>query len=345
MPNTSTAVTAEWETETDGGGGDSDVELASMYLQYHVTYMLWLVVPPVLLAMGCLGNAMTVVVMSGMRASESTACLAGYFTALALSDLVLLITSVLWDWPFHRLRNPRPVLRRTPLHHTLLPALRVLHDVSLVPLVLPHRVGVLCTARRGKVVIAVIVMVSLVVNLYIFFLYREEAVDDLYTECVSIDEDVAYVFRLLDLFLASLIPFLFLIVANSILIHRVVQSVRMSGKVSSAGKDDQRSAERANPVSSMTTTLIATSAAFLVLTMPTCVLDTYTEAVGVYKNELEDEELNERLFVADTVCALVWMSNSAVNFYVYVLSGRKFREETKRCLCSCFRRCVAPLRE
>ncbi|KAL8601900.1 hypothetical protein ACOMHN_020635 [Nucella lapillus] len=69
----------------------------ALYSQNVVIYMLWQIVPPVLLVLGCFGNVMTIVVMRAMRSSESIACLSLYFTALAVSDLFLLISSVLWD--------------------------------------------------------------------------------------------------------------------------------------------------------------------------------------------------------------------------------------------------------
>ncbi|KAL8572877.1 hypothetical protein ACOMHN_011126 [Nucella lapillus] len=320
------------------------VQLASMYLRYNFTYLLWLIVPPVLLILGCFGNVMTMVVMRGMRAStsESTACLSVYFTALAFSDLILLITAVLWDWPDMAFGTMVPYFSDLPctvpffvLFLTSMTSAWFLVAMTcqrLMSVVLPLRVGVLCTVKRGKMIVAVIVLLSSVANMYIFFIYRLQNVDGVYEECVSIDKDLAGVFKLMDLFLAALIPFLIIIVANCVLIRKAMQSMRMTGKVQ--GQANSRS----DQVSSMTSTLIATSTAFLVLTLPTCLFDLYMEAVGLYKGEIEDENLSEQLAVVDTVFAMVWMSNSAVNFYIYVLSGSKFREETKRCLCACFKR-------
>ncbi|KAL8601715.1 hypothetical protein ACOMHN_033891 [Nucella lapillus] len=84
-------------------GGRSEVNrrdsYGAVYSQNVVTHVLWQTVPPVLLVLGCFGNVMTVVVMRAMRSSKSIACLSLYFTALAVSDLFLLISSVLWYWP------------------------------------------------------------------------------------------------------------------------------------------------------------------------------------------------------------------------------------------------------
>ncbi|XP_076464738.1 uncharacterized protein LOC143296597 [Babylonia areolata] len=170
-----------------------------MYLRFNVTYMLWLTVPPVLLAVGWFGNVMTVVVMRAMRTSESTACLSVYFTALAVSDLCLLTASVLWDWPDMAFNSEIPYLSdlpcTIPFFFTYLSSMTsawflvAMTCQRLTSVVLPHRVAVLCTVKRGVIITAGIVTFSCLINMYIFFLYRLENVDGEYEECVSIDED------------------------------------------------------------------------------------------------------------------------------------------------------------
>ncbi|XP_076465361.1 uncharacterized protein LOC143297073 [Babylonia areolata] len=338
---------------TEGVGEGDEVEYGSLYLRFHVTYMLWVTVPPVLLAVGWFGNVMTVVVMRAMRTSESTACLSVYFTALAVSDLCLLTTSVLWDWPVMAFNTKIPYLRDLPCtvpfffsytsSMTSAWFLVAMTCQRLMSVVLPHRVAVLCTVKRGVIITASIVTLVCFLNVYIFFIYHLQNVDGEYEECVSVDEGIAYLFRLLDLFLASVIPFLFLIMTNAVLIHRAMQSVQISRELT--WNKAQQTASRSSKVSSMTRTLILTSLAFLLLTLPTCILDMYLEAVGFYKNEIEDERVSEMLTVAETICVMLWISNSAINFYIYVLSGSKFRLETKRCFCVCFKAMTKPLKE
>ncbi|XP_076458599.1 uncharacterized protein LOC143292297 [Babylonia areolata] len=321
---------------------------APSLLYSEVNLVLWQMVPPVLLVSGTFGNVMTIVVMRGMRGSDSTGSLSVYFTALALSDLCLLLSSLLWFWP--KLVFSVPLAYFQDLSCTLL--FFAFYTSSLTSawflvamtfqrvtsVVLPHRVGVLCTARRGKVVVAVIVVLACLANVQIFLNYHVQHVDENYKRCQSINDYVAHIFLLLDLTLASAVPFLALMIGNSVLICRALRSVQISREMTGLGRDDERrSKPRSSRISSMTTTLVLTSVAFLVLTLPTCVLDVFLEAVGYCELEIHDEDLDAKLTLADTVCVLMWMSNSAINFYLYILSGSKFRQETMRYLsCFCF---------
>ncbi|KAL8592943.1 hypothetical protein ACOMHN_050770 [Nucella lapillus] len=325
--------------ETAEQNVDNGTSFAEVFFQYPPTYMLWLTVPPVLLVLGCFGNVMTIVVMSRMRASESTACLSVYFTALAVSDLCLLCSSVVWLWPENAFNAPVSYFNDASCSLSFYTSyvssitsawlLMAMTGHRLVSVVVPHRVGVLCTVKRGRIITATIVITACVFNIYFFFTYHVEITGSGFDTCVSSDEEAGIVFRFLDLCLASVVPFLFLIIANSVLISRVMRSVQVSQQMKTG---HQITSQRVK-VSSMTTTLILTSLAFLVLTLPTCLMDMYLEMVGFYTGAVGDGGLNQRLALAETVCILLWIGNSAVNFYIYVLSGRKFRRETKRCLC------------
>ncbi|KAL8617843.1 hypothetical protein ACOMHN_040191 [Nucella lapillus] len=324
---------------------DPDNRTSSATIFFNINAALWLAAPPVLLVLGCFGNVMTIVVMRGMRASESTACLSVYFTALAVSDLCLLTSSLLWYWP--------PQVFDMPLWYFNDVSCTVLFFVFYVAsltsawflvamtcqrmtsVVVPHRVGLLCTVRRGKFVTAGVVVTSCVANVNIFFNYHVEYVDNDYGVCVSTDESVANIFRLIDLSTASVIPFLVLLVSNSVLVSRAMQSARLSRQI--ATKNDHRSKRRSAQFSSMTTTLTLTSVAFLLLTLPTCVFDVYLELIGYHSLEIVDETLDAKLTLVNSVFILMWIGNSAVNFYIYILSGSKFRQETKRQLCLCFK--------
>ncbi|KAL8603622.1 hypothetical protein ACOMHN_005564 [Nucella lapillus] len=182
---------------------------------------------------------MVIVVMHRlMRTSEATASLSVYFTALAVSDLFLLLTSVLWDWPDVAFNSAIPYLDKLPCTipffvlytSSMMSAwfLVAMTSQRLMSVLVPHRVGVLCTVRRGRIITAIIVIVVCLINSYFFFIYQQQNIDDKYEECVSINEGTANVFRLLDLLLASLIPFLVLIIANSMLIYRTQQSLKIS---------------------------------------------------------------------------------------------------------------------
>ncbi|KAL8572046.1 hypothetical protein ACOMHN_038404 [Nucella lapillus] len=328
---------------------DNPQNFASAYLQSDVIHRLWLIVPPVLLLLGCYGNVMTIVVMRAMRTSESTSCLSVYFTALAVSDLILLGTTMASYWPemafnlplayFHDLTCSGLLFVTTASSMTSAWLLVTMTSQRLMSVVVPHRVSVLCTARRGKLISAAIAVISCVINVHFFLNYHVETTQEGYKSCVSKDKGMVDVLGTLTLFLMSFIPFLLLIVINSLLIYRVLRSNQTAGKL--AAGSAQLSASRSAQLTSMTTTLVFTSLAFLMLTLPSCVFNLYLESIGYFEGEIEDEDLTIKLAWGDSVCILLWASNSAINFYIYVLSGGKFRQEVRRCFCPDVKRTAA----
>ncbi|KAL8589077.1 hypothetical protein ACOMHN_055090 [Nucella lapillus] len=115
---------------------------------------------------------MTILVMRRLRASESTACLSVYFTALAVSDLCLLTISMIFNWPERSFGIPVKEIH----HVTCITSFFVLFVTSMtsawflmamtgqrmISVILPHRVGVLCTVRRAKIITAVLVTTAIV---------------------------------------------------------------------------------------------------------------------------------------------------------------------------------------
>ncbi|XP_076458635.1 uncharacterized protein LOC143292330 [Babylonia areolata] len=162
-------------------GGNSTLPSGSADdLARDINTMVWRVVPPVLLLFGTFGNVMTVVVMRGMRASPSTACLSVYFTALAMSDQCQLLSSQVYYWGDKGFSWPSSFFRFNLLCSVpkfmwcwggimsswCLVAMTYQRVISVIA---PHRVGALCTVRRGKVLVGVIVLVGFAINVHFLF--------------------------------------------------------------------------------------------------------------------------------------------------------------------------------
>ncbi|KAL8608180.1 hypothetical protein ACOMHN_016635 [Nucella lapillus] len=303
-----------------------------------ITSMLWYIVPPFLLVWGTFGNVMIVVVMRGLRASQSTACLSVYFTALAVSDQCLLTMFSLWFWtdkvfswpPSFFYFNLLCTLPKfvwyscSPASAWFLVAMTYQRVTSVVA---PHRVGVLCTVNRGKIIIATIAIVALVTNFHTVFTfaYRYESKGCLprlkYMEFI-------YIFTWLDLLWSSAIPFVLLLVGNSILIHHVIKSISLSRQM--RGNVNKQTTSAVSKVYPMTITLILTSAVFIVLTLPICVFDVYRR---MFNFDDASDNVRAELYLTRAVTQFLWMTTSASNFYLYMLSGSKFRQIAKECLC------------
>ncbi|XP_076435172.1 FMRFamide receptor-like [Babylonia areolata] len=307
-----------------------------------VRTLIWYIVPPALLVFGTFGNVMTVVVMRGMRSSQSTACLSVYFTALAVSDQCQLTTSVLFlwvnktfSWPPYFFRYdllcslPKFVWNASGITSAwFLVAMTYQRVLSVI---VPHRVGLLCTVGRGKIIVAAIIVIACALNVQFLFTYvywPEYGQCQYHAKYVHILE--AYEWQ--DLISFSMIPFLSLSVGNSILVWQVIRSKQLSKHM--RGNTDQKTTSGTDKVHSMTVTLILTSAAFLVLTLPIC---TYGVCAQMNFINISDNEFGAVIKLVKTVANMLWITSCASNFYLYLLSGSKFREETKRYLGLCCR--------
>ena len=87
----------------------------------------------------------------------------------------------------------------------------------------------------------------------------------------------------------------------------------------------EHSLAREKAARSVTLTVIVVSLTFLILTLPVSAFYVLSYVAKEY-NEVKGHEY-AKLYFFYTLCYLLAMSNSAVNFYLYCLTGRRFREE------------------
>ena len=317
----------------------------------HIDLALWRTVPPVLLVFGTFGNVMTIVVMRGMRTGLSNPSMSQYFIALAVSDTFILFNDLLRQWLKYAF-----AIDIEPLHAATCKILRFASHTSamtsawfliamtyqrVISVLLPHRVGVICTARRGKLVIAGVVIFCSLMNAQFLYTFSRTTSPSAKTEykCDVIPNKLAkyyinHVHSWIDLFFTSLFPFFFLMIGNGLLVNGLTKSMRQTLSMTVTASGHTR--PQKNKVSSLTITLVLTSLAFLLLTSPNGVMDLYEESIKVNTfagNEMLDPSFNEQLRLADTAGRLLWFTNSAVNFFLYCMKGKKFRTELRRRFC------------
>ena len=149
--------------------------------------------------------------------------------------------------------------------------------------------------------------------------------------CVLTREYVGFYFSVwswVDLLIFSVLPWLCLVVSNSVLLWTLNVSIRQAQHSLGSAHTDGFSG-RKKQASSMTVTLFAVSSAFIILNLPmSCVQVTafYHHMVG----SLDIYYQSEVIAYCYEVALALWEMNSAVNFYLYCLTGSKFRRELKK---------------
>ena len=302
---------------------------------------------PIILVFGTFGKAMTIIIMRRLRSAVSS--ISVYFTALAVSDLLLIHTLTFPYWiaitfGVDYFAKSRAVCKLGVFlsyvtgvtSAWILVAMTVQRAASVV---WPHRVSVLCTRRKS--IFTVMGIVLFTVSIHSHILYGAELIYDdngtLVVCCVKRDgygRFMENVWSWVDLLSFSALPFLCLVASNGLLVKKLTFSIHETNLKLSLGQSDQAKT-RTRKVSSVTVTLIAVSTTFILLNLPFSayiLLHAFDVLPG--SDDLEAKTLSNFIYA---VVNILWYCNSAVNFYLYCLTGSKFRTECLRVItCSTF---------
>ena len=159
--------------------------------------------------------------------------------------------------------------------------------------------------------------------------------------CVLVRDYVEFYFSLwswMDLLIFSVLPWLCLVVSNSVLLWTLNVSIRQAQHSLGSAHTDGFSG-RKKQASSMTVTLFAVSTAFIILNLPMStvhVLSFFHYMTG----SVDYFYQSEVIAYCNEIAIVMWQTNSAVNFYLYCLAGSKFRKELKKTF-----GCASPVNE
>lgn len=137
------------------------------------------------------------------------------------------------------------------------------------------------------------------------------------------------IFPWLKLSLYTVVPFLIVFILNFAIVIKMF-SVFYSLKKQTDESDDRNSQAQMGQYR-ITVMLLAVSFTWLILTAPFTLFIFVSEAA-------DDPEQQAKQFLLKTVCFTLLYINHSINFYLYCVTGRKFRNELKEFLCSLHRR-------
>ena len=368
LPNgSSDAMGVEHTSRLEGG-----VPFGVIYYSFP---LFWQTVPLFIFLLGIFGNVMTIVVFRSADVMPSMSVY--FITLAGSDLLSLFVNTLnKWMYytfdtaiiTFHTLSCKIVVWLiyvTGVLSAWILVAMTVQRAVCVV---WPHRANILCSTRNSKAIALSMTLFVAVIHCHLLYgldvvnfshsshvtnttavtingsTHTNNAIptfhDGTHTVavCLVMREYVDFYFSVwscVDLLIFSVLPWLCLVVSNSVLLWTLNVSIRQAQHSLGSAHTDGFSG-RKKQASSMTVILFVVSMVFIILNLPmSCVqiLTFYLHNTGSLDNVSQS-----KLFAYFYEISLaLWQTNSAVNFYIYCLTGTKFRRELKKIF-----RCATP---
>ena len=271
-------------------------------------------------------NILSFLVMNLKHNRKSSICT--YMSVIAISDNAVLVNQLfIWSVETFNLIQSKYLYCKVSAYtnHTLWAYLSYtivfMTLDKLIAIVVPHKSALLCTVKRARinsVIIFVIVAIFFLPVLY--FVGLEEYT----TECTIYEMERWYVtaYMYTSMVLSPVVPFVSLTVMNSFILYTICRRKNTElGHSSIAHKVE----------SQLTIMLVLICTTYLVLTFPFEFIELYMYYVG-HGNTLN--EIAITWLVVNVSLQLMTM-NSGINFFLYLISGQKFRADLKILFLTC----------
>lgn len=183
-------------------------------------------------------------------------------------------------------------------------------------IIMPHKGASFNTIHRAKITIAICVIVSILYDIPHIFISSEQG-----GQCVpygnALKAIAGQMYYWLSYVTNFVLPSVLLLIMNSFIIHTIQNRSKLN--VSRSGNQSQSQDKQVFAI------LLLVTFAFLILTTPVYMFFLYTHLVDYEKTAKSFAEF--QLFYS--VSQKLYYTNYGINFYLYVLSGHKFRTDLK----------------
>ena len=321
----------------------------NIYLK--VARYLWLIGPPIITVTGVVGNTLTVLIL--MRQLGRWSSTAVFLFVLAISDTVQLLISPVRNWVLRGLekqdvRQHSELVCKLSLFLTyatvhfsswILVAVTVERFISVF---WPHRVRDGCTRRTASVAAIILLGVFTALNSHIFYGHGVSDLPQYYgagfCEPLYATYSVFWykTWTWIDVVVAFAAPFLILVVCNSMIIYKLWKTqvkIRKMTVIASTGMRSYAKDKR-----NVTRTLVLLSFVFMICLTP---LQVYLIVIPYVREEADKLLCSDFWtfydyytldYLAFAIVGVVSYINAGFNFFLYVLSGKRFRSEVKALL-------------
>lgn len=306
--------------------------------EFISTFLLEKIYKILITVIGLFGNGVTIIILTNKRNRKSSTAI--FLTALAVSDILILVFGPLCDWievmwkVIIKEYGSFTCKLQTYMHYSssstsswLLAAVTIQKAISVT---FPYRVRSSCNTRVTFIVIISTWIILYGVNMHFLFGMGHTYNKACGWVSVQYMNFAIYILPWIDFCLCFAIPFIIMSIGNIIIVRQLAVT-RSRRKFLTNGN-----AKLAKNLS-VSLILVTVSIVFIVTVGPIyilSILDPYLRA-----SLTPQQMVSVKRFWGPLLNGL-WEMNAAVNMVLYILSGTKFRQEVKYLLC-----CKKPKKE
>ena len=187
----------------------------------------------------------------------------------------------------------------------------------MIGVLFPHRIHLWATNVKFSIFLAVLMLVTIIP--FLVFVYFVEY-DTFSTNMCKMDGNAMLqeAQAIGSSLIVSGLPSFFIVTFNMIIIGRLIYTYRMQHHLTTSNVSSH--------TTQITISLIAVSAAFVLLTWPHNIHKMYIHYSTIYERYLY-------LYLRFSIFQILIMLNNGINFWLYCMTGKDFRHRVAHCLC------------
>lgn len=294
--------------------------------------MLWIYLGPCIFLTGVCGNILILVVMCQSRMKGTSTCI--YLQTMALADLVAITTGVVPDWltavDIVTLKEVHPALCKIEKFlfytgaDTSIWACVIFTIDRFIAVCFPMESMQRCPPHQAKFYAAAAFVAAMVKNFHVLFTrgqeWRTEGNETIFvSNCGSPNDACKHFEKFVRPWIAfavvNLMPFCIIVFCNLFIVRAMIR-LRQSHRISAI-----ITAKDSNTVTQMSALCLSASICFLICVTPSMIL-----LIG--KPYWTENPLpNPSYDLAKAAGNLIFYINHSINFFLYCMTGAKFRME------------------
>ena len=308
---------------------DSFMEQVESYMTYKIAYYINQCWFPILAPIGLVGNTLSFMVMIQPHNRKMSTCI--YMASIGINDNLMmclvfhywLVTVVkIHEWHLWECKVVAYFVNSS-LQSSTYQVLAMTID-KYVAIKWPHRAATYSTPRRARTIPLGVIACAFSYN--IPHLFASSLIGD---QCFAyaVGGTMTRVYSWISFTVNGIIPFSMLIYMNSVIVQTVRNSRKMFRSVitTNAGREKEaRQRTMKSAENQLTIMLLLVTMLFLILLLPTYIRFIYLTFI---ERDTPSKYASSMLFFQITF--KLYTTNNGINFFLYCISGKKFRADLK----------------